>query len=235
MREITADIHARLTRAGFAHVTVNTQLAPPWTTDWITERGPPQARRQRHRPANPGPPPVRPHPADADRPAAGPLSPLRLRRHPSHGRVQRHRLQVPAPLQRLRRALRGGQGAMTVSTDQSPARPAVAHRLPPARRRQHRPAHRRLGRDHVQGPGRPGRRLRLPARPVADRPPRRGAPLVLHLRPGRRRPPHRGPRGRRRRRLRLARPHRSGPATPSTSRSPAAPSPPTCRSPAATC
>jgi ring-1,2-phenylacetyl-CoA epoxidase subunit PaaD len=39
MREITADIHSRLTRAGFAHVTVNTQLAPPWTTDWITGDG----------------------------------------------------------------------------------------------------------------------------------------------------------------------------------------------------
>ncbi len=39
MREITADIHARLTRAGFTHVTVNTQLAPPWSTNWITEAG----------------------------------------------------------------------------------------------------------------------------------------------------------------------------------------------------
>ena len=39
MREITADIHSRLTRAGFAHVTVNTQLAPPWSTNWITEAG----------------------------------------------------------------------------------------------------------------------------------------------------------------------------------------------------
>ena len=39
MREIIADVHARLTRAGFAHVTVNTQLAPPWTTDWITQDG----------------------------------------------------------------------------------------------------------------------------------------------------------------------------------------------------
>jgi ring-1,2-phenylacetyl-CoA epoxidase subunit PaaD len=39
MREITADIHSRLTRAGFPHVTVNTQLAPAWTTDWITEDG----------------------------------------------------------------------------------------------------------------------------------------------------------------------------------------------------
>ena len=39
MREITADIHSRLTRAGFTQVTVNTQLAPPWTTDWITNEG----------------------------------------------------------------------------------------------------------------------------------------------------------------------------------------------------
>jgi ring-1,2-phenylacetyl-CoA epoxidase subunit PaaD len=39
MREITADIHSRLTRAGFSQVTVNTRLAPPWTTDWITEAG----------------------------------------------------------------------------------------------------------------------------------------------------------------------------------------------------
>jgi len=39
MREITADIHSRLARAGFAQVTVSTQLAPPWTTDWITESG----------------------------------------------------------------------------------------------------------------------------------------------------------------------------------------------------
>jgi ring-1,2-phenylacetyl-CoA epoxidase subunit PaaD len=39
MREITADVHARLTRAGYAHVTVATQLAPPWSSDWITEDG----------------------------------------------------------------------------------------------------------------------------------------------------------------------------------------------------
>jgi ring-1,2-phenylacetyl-CoA epoxidase subunit PaaD len=39
MREITADIHSRLTRAGFPQVTVNTQLAPPWSTDWITSEG----------------------------------------------------------------------------------------------------------------------------------------------------------------------------------------------------
>ena len=39
MREITADIHSRLTRAGFPQVTINTQLAPPWSTDWITRDG----------------------------------------------------------------------------------------------------------------------------------------------------------------------------------------------------
>jgi ring-1,2-phenylacetyl-CoA epoxidase subunit PaaD len=39
IREITADVHARLTRAGFADVTIKTQLAPAWTTDWITPDG----------------------------------------------------------------------------------------------------------------------------------------------------------------------------------------------------
>jgi ring-1,2-phenylacetyl-CoA epoxidase subunit PaaD len=63
MREITADIHSRLTRAGFPHVMINTQLAPPWSTDWITEAGhrklvdngiaPPTPARQR-----PGPIPL---------------------------------------------------------------------------------------------------------------------------------------------------------------------------------
>jgi ring-1,2-phenylacetyl-CoA epoxidase subunit PaaD len=39
MREITADIHSRLIRAGFPRVTVVALLAPAWTTDWITEDG----------------------------------------------------------------------------------------------------------------------------------------------------------------------------------------------------
>jgi len=39
MREIAADVQARLSRAGFERVTVATQLAPPWTTDWITAEG----------------------------------------------------------------------------------------------------------------------------------------------------------------------------------------------------
>lgn len=33
------DLRARLLTAGFAAVEVRTVLAPPWTTDWITETG----------------------------------------------------------------------------------------------------------------------------------------------------------------------------------------------------
>jgi ring-1,2-phenylacetyl-CoA epoxidase subunit PaaD len=39
MHEIAADVQTRLNRAGFERVTVATQLAPPWTTDWITAEG----------------------------------------------------------------------------------------------------------------------------------------------------------------------------------------------------
>jgi ring-1,2-phenylacetyl-CoA epoxidase subunit PaaD len=39
MREISADITHRLTRAGCDRVTVRTQLAPPWSSDWITADG----------------------------------------------------------------------------------------------------------------------------------------------------------------------------------------------------
>jgi ring-1,2-phenylacetyl-CoA epoxidase subunit PaaD len=39
MREIAADVQARLNRVGFERVTVVTQLAPPWSTDWITAEG----------------------------------------------------------------------------------------------------------------------------------------------------------------------------------------------------
>jgi ring-1,2-phenylacetyl-CoA epoxidase subunit PaaD len=39
MREIAADVQARLHRAGFERVTVATQLSPPWSTDWITADG----------------------------------------------------------------------------------------------------------------------------------------------------------------------------------------------------
>lgn len=39
MREIAADVQARLNRAGFERVTVATRLSPPWSTDWITQEG----------------------------------------------------------------------------------------------------------------------------------------------------------------------------------------------------
>jgi len=38
MREIAADVQARLNRAGFERVTVATQLAPPWSTGTSTSR-----------------------------------------------------------------------------------------------------------------------------------------------------------------------------------------------------
>jgi ring-1,2-phenylacetyl-CoA epoxidase subunit PaaD len=68
MREISADVRARLNRAGFGEVTVKTQLAPPWTTDWITLEGrrklaaagiaPPQEARPSAAPHRAGPVPL---------------------------------------------------------------------------------------------------------------------------------------------------------------------------------
>jgi ring-1,2-phenylacetyl-CoA epoxidase subunit PaaD len=39
LTEIARDLHGRLTEAGLGPVTVQTALAPAWTTDWITEEG----------------------------------------------------------------------------------------------------------------------------------------------------------------------------------------------------
>lgn len=39
LAEIGVDLSRRLRRAGYRSVTVRTQLAPPWTTDWITAAG----------------------------------------------------------------------------------------------------------------------------------------------------------------------------------------------------
>jgi ring-1,2-phenylacetyl-CoA epoxidase subunit PaaD len=39
MREITADLAGRLGAAGYADVQVRVQLAPPWTSEWITPAG----------------------------------------------------------------------------------------------------------------------------------------------------------------------------------------------------
>ena len=39
LREIARDLEYRLTRAGFGGATVRTQIAPAWTSDWITPDG----------------------------------------------------------------------------------------------------------------------------------------------------------------------------------------------------
>jgi ring-1,2-phenylacetyl-CoA epoxidase subunit PaaD len=39
MREISLDLRRRLQQAGYHQVTVRTELAPPWTSDWITPEG----------------------------------------------------------------------------------------------------------------------------------------------------------------------------------------------------
>ena len=44
LREIARDLEYRLTRAGFAGAAVRTQIAPAWTSDWIT----PEGRRKLH-------------------------------------------------------------------------------------------------------------------------------------------------------------------------------------------
>ncbi len=61
LHEISADLRRRLGAAGFPDVTVHMRLAPPWTSDAITEQG----RRKLHaagiappRPVPPGPVPL---------------------------------------------------------------------------------------------------------------------------------------------------------------------------------
>jgi ring-1,2-phenylacetyl-CoA epoxidase subunit PaaD len=39
IREITADLQARLRAAGYPRAQIRTRLDPPWTTDWITPAG----------------------------------------------------------------------------------------------------------------------------------------------------------------------------------------------------
>ena len=99
MHEIAADVTARLRRVGFERVTVATQLSPPWSTDWITAEG------HRKLTAVGRAAPGRPDPADTGPRAVTELPAVRLARHPADRPVQRHGLQVAAPLQRLRRAI----------------------------------------------------------------------------------------------------------------------------------
>ncbi len=39
MAEMRSDVHRKLTAAGYPDVEVRTALHPPWSSDWITERG----------------------------------------------------------------------------------------------------------------------------------------------------------------------------------------------------
>jgi ring-1,2-phenylacetyl-CoA epoxidase subunit PaaD len=65
MREISADVRHRLEVAGFGPVTVRTQLAPPWTSDWITGEG--QRKLAAAGIAPPTSPPTSPSPSTAPR------------------------------------------------------------------------------------------------------------------------------------------------------------------------
>ena len=63
MREISHDLQHRLRQAGFADVTVRTSLAPPWSSDWITESGRAKLTAAGIAPPNPaGPRPAGPIP-----------------------------------------------------------------------------------------------------------------------------------------------------------------------------
>jgi ring-1,2-phenylacetyl-CoA epoxidase subunit PaaD len=60
LREIAHDLRHRLARAGFQDVTVRTELAPAWSSDWITAEGRRKLREAGIAPpgAAPGPGPV---------------------------------------------------------------------------------------------------------------------------------------------------------------------------------
>ena len=66
MREIAADIAARLDAAGFGEATVRFALSPAWTTEWITEDG--RAKLAEAGIAPPAPPAVGPVPIMLGRP-----------------------------------------------------------------------------------------------------------------------------------------------------------------------
>jgi ring-1,2-phenylacetyl-CoA epoxidase subunit PaaD len=55
LREIAHDLHARLARAGFPDVTVRTELAPAWSSDWITAEGRRKLREAGIAPPHPAP------------------------------------------------------------------------------------------------------------------------------------------------------------------------------------
>ena len=75
LREIARDLQHQLTQAGFQAATIRTQIAPAWTSDWIT----PEGRRKLHEAGIAPPRPGASGPA-----AAGPV-PLNLTAAPRGG------------------------------------------------------------------------------------------------------------------------------------------------------
>jgi ring-1,2-phenylacetyl-CoA epoxidase subunit PaaD len=72
MREISADVRHRLERAGFGPVTVRTQLAPPWSSDWITREGQRKLAAAGVAPPSPAPRRTGPIPVTLGPPASPP-------------------------------------------------------------------------------------------------------------------------------------------------------------------
>jgi ring-1,2-phenylacetyl-CoA epoxidase subunit PaaD len=81
LREIARDLQHRLTQAGFAGATIRTQIAPAWSSDWITPQG-----RRKLRAAGIAPPRPGAHRFAAAGPASRGPVPLNLTAAP-RGRV----------------------------------------------------------------------------------------------------------------------------------------------------
>ena len=170
----------RLRRAGYADVEVRTVLHPAWTTDWITAAG-------RRKLAAAGIAPPRPAPG-ASRPGSAHAcgAPPARSRCPRCGSRRHARDRPRSAPPRARRCTGAARAPSRSSTSR---RSDVATDFQPLR----------VGRASTRSATTPSRSpstcrptcatVRLPARPVADRPPivdGARAPLVLDLRAGRR-------------------------------------------------
>ena len=93
LREIAHDLRHRLSRAGFAEVTVRTALAPAWSSDWITAEG-----RRKLRAAGIAPPHAVPAAGSPGRQGTGPAHPHRraASRSPARGAARRDTTQTAA-------------------------------------------------------------------------------------------------------------------------------------------